>query len=509
MSTPPDQMPKQASTMRLPKRLPLVQVYGSRNQNILKDSRLVNAYAEQTANGGWQVEKRPALVGVIALPGGIIACNGFTAYKQWAFYVQVAGGAATLDIISLDTMAVSGTHSVNLSGGMYTFNPAPTGLTQSVVYMGNASAGYLLSYNTTPPGFAQITDSNFPPNAGIQLCWGSAVLDGTLYVLGVNGEIYGSNVDDATTWNALNAIAANADADSPVAIAKHLTYVVALKQWTTNFFYDAGNSPGSPLGPVPDSQVPYGCLAGETLQEIDGNLIWVTTGENVAPQVGRLSNLDFNIVSTPAVDRLLLSGGSPNSWFSWTMKTCGHRFYGVTNYVQGYTLVYDLDNQLWQVWTDSSGLKIFPVGFVASQTETIPATYILAADPFTGAIYAVQPDYMVAVDSILVAGSFQPVAVPVDIYTPSYDAGTRRVKTLDAMYFSADKNPGSILQSRWNDSDYQTDKWSNFRKTDLSFKKPMLTDCGTFSRRAYHFRHQCPTPFRISAVDLQMDIGVA
>ena len=503
MSTPPEQMQsQQAPTVRLPKRLPLVQPYSSRNQSILKDARLVNCYAEQSPDGGWEVEKRPGLKGVLATGATSLLDLGFYCFTGWGFYAATtAFGVASLYTIELTSFTVAATTSINDTGGTYCFIAAPTSLTEGMVYLGNSTTGYTLSFNTIPATLTKITDTNFPTS----LCFGAAVLDGSLYVMASNGLIYGSNQDDPTTWNALNTIAANADADLPIALAGHLTYVVALKQWTTNFFWDAGNATGSPLSPVPDSQVPYGCLAGETIQELDGNLIWVTTGKNVAPQIGRLNNLSFSIVSTPAVDRLLQPGGSPNEWKSWTLKSAGHRFYGVTNYVQGYTLVYDLDTNLWQIWTDATGNLVFPISWMSDQTYSAYQNYSLGV--YNGYVYSIQPDYAVSVDSIGAANAFTTTAIPVDIYTPSYDAGTRRPKTLDCMFFNTDKTAGSILKARWNDSDYQTTKWSNFRKIDLARKRPMLTDNGTFSRRAYHFRHQCPTPFRISSIDLQMDLG--
>lgn len=511
MSTPGQQVAQQAKTVRLPQRLPLAANYSSRNDTILQDARIVNGYVEQQVDGSYTVEKRPQLTEALTIgAGAIVACLGFYCYKQYMFYIGVIGGAANLYIISLDTFAILSTTAINASGDMYSFDPAPTSLTNSMLYLGNKAAGYLLPYTTIPPILTPITDANFPTNAGGQLCWGSAVLDGSLYVMGTNGLIYGSDLDDPTTWGTLDAIPANADVDKAVAIAKHLTYIVALKQWTTNFFYDAGNSPGSPLSPVPDSQVPYGCLAGETLQELDGNLIWMTTGEKVACQIGRLNNLSFSIVSTPQIDRLIQSGGSANEFFSWTFKIAGHRFYGLSNYIANYTIVYDLDQNFWYIWTDSTEVSIFPIGFSSDQTETFPSQYIMGAHPFNGAIFSVQPDYVSAIEAVYTAGGnvWSQATVPVDIYTPSYDAGTRRPKTLDGMFFNADKKAGSVLQARYNEDDYQTTKWSNFRTIDLSRKRPMLMDNGSFSRRAYHFRHNCPVPFRISSVDLQMDLGV-
>jgi len=95
--------------------------------------------------------------------------------------------------------------------------------------------------------------------------------------------------------------------------------------------------------------------------------------------------------------------------------------------------------------------------------------------------------------------------IRLDIYTPNYDAGTIRDKTLPALYFDCSQVPNSVLQIRHSDDDYQT--WSQFRTLDLSQKKPRLINEGTFKRRAYNLRHESPTAFRIKSADYQMDVG--
>jgi hypothetical protein len=73
------------------------------------------------------------------------------------------------------------------------------------------------------------------------------------------------------------------------------------------------------------------------------------------------------------------------------------------------------------------------------------------------------------------------------------------------MYFNADQQAGSKLQIRCSDDDYQT--WTNFREVNLGNKQPVLTNCGTFIRRAWHMRHQGNVPLRIKSVGLQVDLG--
>ena len=92
-----------------------------------------------------------------------------------------------------------------------------------------------------------------------------------------------------------------------------------------------------------------------------------------------------------------------------------------------------------------------------------------------------------------------------DIVTPIFDGATGRRKQCGRMDVVGDQVLGSILQVRVSDDDYQS--WSNFRLVDLGMKKPHLTNCGTFQKRAYHLRHATNTPFRLQSIDLQYDIG--
>ena len=95
--------------------------------------------------------------------------------------------------------------------------------------------------------------------------------------------------------------------------------------------------------------------------------------------------------------------------------------------------------------------------------------------------------------------------IPVGIITPIFDAQSRREKQNGRMTFIADQIEGSKLQVRWSDDDYQT--WSNWQTVDLSLADPILTQLGTFRKRAFHFQHKCNTFFRISAVEMQYDFG--
>ena len=347
---------------------------------------------------------------------------------------------------------------------------------------------------------------------------GAVELDGTVYVMDTFGAIWGSDINNPINWNPLNVIQANANPDAGMFLARQLTYVIAFKQWSTQVFQDVGNPTGSPLAPVPQSQIPLGMLDNSGFQSIDDTLFWITSNHDISPQIARLDNLTAKVVSTPAVEKILanyytlvqvfgtpIPRAHPSGLISWKFKWGGHRFYGLTIQQLNVTLVYDIDQDFWYYWTDQNG-NFWPVYSVAYQGASVSPTispntfpgFRVAQHASNGNIYKLDAASAIPTDLGFL--------YPVDIYTPNLVLGNRRGQ-LNALYFTADQMAGSSLQARYSDNDFRS--WSNFRTITLDQEKPALFREGTIrNRRAYHFRHMCNTDFRIKSSGLQMDIGV-
>jgi hypothetical protein len=339
------------------------------------------------------------------------------------------------------------------------------------------------------------------PNFPSSIVKGWAYLDGTLYVMDRTGAIWGTSTlsyggiggfDDPRLWDPLNKIVARIEPGRGVALVKHLSYVVALKEGSAEPYYDAGNPTGSPLAQVGGSRSIYGCLSADSIQEIDDTLCWITSNKTISPQVVRMDQLKATVISSPPIERLL-DGIDPAQVFSWNFKHAGHRFYGITLKNLNFTLIYDLDQNLWYQWTDADG-NYWPI---VAQTYLAADQTHLAQHETNGKIYYVDADYVYPNDDGLI--------IPVDIYTPNFDGDTDRRKHLEAMFFVGDQVQGSYLLVRVSEDDYET--WSNFREVNLGNKRPTLTRCGTFTKRAWHLRHKRNTKLRLKSVALQMDLG--
>jgi hypothetical protein len=324
-----------------------------------------------------------------------------------------------------------------------------------------------------------------------------------MYVMDSVGTIWGSALGDATTWPVLNFIKAQIEPDGGVYLAKQQSFVVAFKQWTTEFFYDAGNATGSPLSPYPGAKLDVGCAWADSVQTVENSILFIGVSRIVTPGVYLIQNLQLTKVSTADVDRLLAIYTYSNSIRSWQAMANGHVFYGITIPNLNAALVYDLQTQQWAEWSFPGAISYSFVSssFVSgaySTSQNVPA-YTALQTASQGILAALSPTTYT--DTI----SGQPIVC--DIYTDTFDGGTRYKKMLARTELIADQYQGSSVQVRVSDDDYKT--WSNFRALDLSKKRAFLTGCGTFRKRAWHLRHTANTPLRLEALELEMILGTA
>lgn len=475
----------------IPTRWPLVETISTRDGTLLQDARLVNAIAElDPQSKKYRVRKRPGVSpnALNNIPNG----SSQGAYSFDNSIIQLTGGKAYRNGISLGTIG-SGPGS---AGGLYTFRATTSDA--DVLMLGYPSNAYYLNGFT----LLGINDPNYPSST----VPGIAYLNGRFYVMNSVGQIFGAkNLDDPSTWDPLNVIVAQQQAGIGVYLAQQLAYICALKANTTEIFWDSGQTAtadgsGSTLQPIPGNTIAYGCFDPGTVQEIDGTLIWMTSNLSGAQQIGRMDNLQFQIVSTPPVDRLI-KGASFGACGSMILKTGGHRYYvlqiGASFGAFGnpVTLIYDIDQGLWYVWTDTDGLSPWPYYHsVSIQFASPETTYVQNTN---GQVYQCDSDYVLPTD--------RGAVVPVDIYTPNYDADIDREKYMPALYFDQDLVGGSIIEIRWSDDDYQT--WNNPQFLDFSQKKPMITDLGNFYRRAFHLRHYAPFKMGIKSMGMSMGLG--
>ncbi len=485
-------------------RLPLVEPLESRFGSTSKDPKLINAYAEKDELGLYKVVKRQGVSTSFTIPS--MPAGPLTPLGQ---YVATAAIGTIIKLVTF--FASSGTNS---SYAYIEGTGAPIAL--GVPFVGEQPFTGAIQYNPGSSGldgeriFGIVGGQFFTLDVALSVLTpvvspagsnaptvGLVVLDATTYFMAVDGIIWGSNLNDPTTWNGLNNIPAQAVPGVGVALARNHSYIVALKTNSTELLYDANNPVGSPLLAYPNSAFQWGCIDGNTVQDVEDRLFWLAQSKQSSAFVATFAAGQHERISTPGVERLLDDVTGPYNSFSF--KDSGHLFYGLTAIGSNITLVYDIGQNIWYLWTDAKGNYWPWMSIVAKPDSTILAQSTIGTN--ANQIFAIDEEFVTDAD-----GLGNKLVVPVDIYTANYDAGTRRKKTLMRMDFIADQQP-ALLSVRYTEDDFKS--FSQFREVDLNTKRPTLTNCGTFRRRGYHFRYKAPYQFRIEAVELDLLHGGA
>lgn len=469
----------QHDSVALPPRLPLVVTTNNRSNSVDKDSRLINCFIEVDKNTNeLSIFKRPGLLKAASVVTnrqglGIYYWNGHV-YSVWE------------EILYEDTTQIS--NEMDDTHGPYRFDSI-LGATPKLL-LGNGYHAYSYYNDGTMHLSADLHTINVEyPEITVK---GFSYLNGYTYVMQPGAVIWQSalnSVDHVGDWSAIAYIGAHIEPDNGVFLSKQLVYVVALKQWTIEYFFDAGNTTGSSLGAVQGMKVSYGCAHQDSVVKINDVLFFLSQDQNASLQVSRLEQGAHTIVSTPAIDRLL-DGIDTTTIYSWQLKINGHSFYIITFKEADLTLVYDITQDLWSQWTDKDG-HYFPI--VAS-TYDAQGRHVVQHEN-DGCLYYMSSDYHTDDGAPIVS----------DIITPLYDAGTYRRKQMKMIKLVADQQSGDLLKIRHSDNDYGN--WSNWRTFNLGHRQPLLTNCGTFVKRAYQLRHDTPFPMRIRALEVQIDIG--
>lgn len=451
----------------LPKRLPLVISPGNRDDTTLKDAKLVNGYVEKTETGEYHVYKRPGYGVDTTLAAG----TGLGTYNWRSDVYAVTGTKLYKSGSSLGTVD---------STSAYSFTPV---LGIPNLFLKNNTKAY--NYDSGS-GLVQVVDGDYP----VTTVPGVAYLDATVYVMTPEAEIFGSDINDTTSWDPLNKLVAQVEPDGGVALAKQLVYVIAFKEWSTEVFYDAANATGSPLAPLQGAKVNYGCVSAESVQDINGTLLWMATNRTTGISVMRMDAVKAQTISTKSVERLL---NDIDTSVIYSLNYCrgGHSFYVLTSKLGNLTLIYDLDENMWHQWTS----------FTNGEENYFP----FVSSTFRGGTHLMQHESDGTVCTMgdtftLDAGN----QITWDLYTPNFDGGNRMQKFCPRMDFIADQS-STTLYVRTSDDDYQT--WTNFQTVDLNDDWPVLTDMGSFKKRAHHFRHIDATKLRMQAVDLSLQLG--
>ena len=319
---------------------------------------------------------------------------------------------------------------------------------------------------------------------------GAAYFDTYIFVLTADGKIWNSEPNNPNNWDALNFITAEAEPDQGVALAKHLNYLIAFGQWSTEFFYDAANTVGSPLLPNQTFRIEFGCANGDSVVEMEQTVVWVGVGQNTGRMVLMLDGTRPVQVSDASIERIL-NASSLTNVRSYSLKVAGHYFYVLNLLDDNMTLVLDVKSKQWCIWTS----------YLNNQEDILDGVFYTSynnkgysLDNLDGKLYNISED------------SYSDDAGPIQfrIRTNLIDASSTKRKFIGRLEIVGDKI-GATLRVRHTDDDYNN--WSQYRNIDLNANRSVTYQNGSFRRRAYEFFCTDDVPLRLQACEVDVDPG--
>lgn len=543
---------------------------GWRTQTInITVAGLTGNYPNSPLNGGYKTTAyfTPVAISSITNASGLATATTSTAHNL------ATGSSVT--ILGCTPSDYNGGYSVTVTGSTtftYLLGSSSTPTTTTTTSPATPATGTILATSAatgTGSSFTfTIAGSPATPATGTitasivkSTVPGIAYMDGYFFVMDNYGVIYNSGIDDPTSWTGLGYITAQNETGAGVALAKSLNYVVAFKEWSTEFFYNAANAIGSPLSPVGNGFTQVGCASGNSLTLVDGSLVWLSQVRQRGRSVHVMQGTEQVKVSTPDVERIL-NLDSLATVYAYGMKLDGHSIYVLTLVSANITIVYDFQSQTWAQWStltigssksvssitrvgttatvttstahgiaDGAAVKIsgatqsdyngyFQAAYISttsfsievSNSPTTPATGTILAYPYTESYfkYTKYADCngandllhesigdLYTVSSSVYQDALSPISVL--IRTQKLDGGSEVVKTLNRITVIGDEVSSNAM-IRWSDDDYQT--FSSYRTFSLNKINPQIRRCGTYRRRSIDVRHVANTSLRIESLEL-------
>lgn len=460
-------------------KIPLSQGINTRDGTLTKDAKMVNCYTEVSSEGKSAV-KRPGTSFVSTFGAGGTPQGQFLLSNEPYF-------------INNDTV-------YNLTTGVGVAIPSVTTALQQ--YTTLSDTPYAQSYIKSTSGLWQVrvsaqalvitkvfnkSDLFSYPDVTVS---GLSYLDGTYYVMDSEGKLYGSKLQDATLWPALNFIAADATLGLGVGVVRHLNYLVAFYTHGTQFYYDAGLPEGLPIAPVSNAAWTTGCAAGSSFRESSDVTFFISRTRQYGRTVSKFEGLSLGKISTPYIEKILdLSTLEKVS--SFTIKIGGHTFYAITLPDLNVTLVYDVDFQDWHLWQSvvaGSNQGFTGINYLGTDSQD------LFQDSATGQIMTINTATYVDANG----------PINVLIRTPDIAFGTSKQKRFASVFVAGDTVATNVYLS-YSDDDYQT--FSTPRAVNLGTVRKMLQRCGMSRKRSWDVTHQDNTALRL--IELEVATQVA
>jgi hypothetical protein len=466
-----------------------VMIVGAANSGTGKDHRKVNCLnitvVDDIANGKRvYLEKRPGFATSITPAASSIG----TAIHVWAG--QGSGQKIMSCFGNTNSVLYDSTTSKGTMSGLakHITETSISGTATLTV----ASADSSLWYYQDGGSATQVTDVDYPGNAGRTTTGPLSHLEGYGFIMDTTGRIYNSDLNSVTAWTAASFKTANSTPDIGVAAWRHRDVILAFcKQHIEAWRNDPANTAGSPLSRIDEMTLNIGCLSEHAITEVAGTVYFAGTTKGAHVGIYAYNGGQWKKISTPEIEAQLVIAGAGNI----TMTALG--FYGRHHLwinASSTTFGYCIEETEWyevsgihRIWYKADG--------VSAGTSLV--NYVVSNVSTSGKVYVMNPAAPVYQDD---GNSYTAV-----LQSSVVDFGTRHRKRYNRVTYIGDEQATSTnLSLSYSDDDYQS--FSTARTFDLSENTPFMTRLGTAKRRAWVFSHSGNSPMRAEALEFDYEV---
>lgn len=319
-----------------------------------------------------------------------------------------------------------------------------------------------------------------------------AFLDGSLYLIlkkvggSASADIYNCDSDNPYSWNPINYIVAEQFPDNLSALARQNNMLVAFGTESVEFFYDAGNTAGTPLARNTSYTLQVGIVAPNAILQNEKFCLFVGQSRSGGRAAWMLDGFVPKKISDEYIERILdAEGDNLIDATGFGLRTNGHFFYVIN--LSDKTIVYDLEERMWHEW---SGIN------VVNATDSGVGKAVLQ-DGSNGKLYYMDPTL----------GTDDGVNITMNAYTLKYDFDTMNIKSMQSLNVVSDQvGTSTTMQLRWSDDDYRT--WSDWRT--ISFNpRAFFVGLGSFRRRAFNLKYSGGLPARFESFEFDLRLWKA
>ena len=486
-------------------KIPLFGAYSNRGLDPNKDQRFVNCFpesrkVEQIDQTKVSLVKRPGVNvykqfkstgnklgrGVISFNGATFAAIDDTIYKDNPF----GGGGVPTAVITMTTT----TGKV----GMVLGNSSIIG---DYLFICDGVHGWYINSSFV---HTFISDPDFPtPHVPTPV-----FLDGYI-CLSKGSDIFSCDLDTPSSWNSSNFVSAESFPDAIVGLARQNNQIVAFGSTSTEFFYDAANTSGSPFNRNESAIIQTGCAANHCIYQNERYCAFIGQSDSGGRAVWFIEGFQPKRVSDEFIDRIIDSEIDLSECSGYGVRTKGHMFYIINLILANRTFVYDVDEKLWHEWSSQNTPGVHSI-FAYNHATDCETGQMYVQGTNSGYVYNLDPelygDITPTVTSILVS-----------VRTNKYDMDTLNRKRLHSVRFFLDRDNDPVVNETldfyFSDDDYITNvgpiSVDLISSTTEGFGAPIIYQLGSFRRRAFYIEYNSNSSIRFEALELCYTEGIS